>query len=323
MTSRRCFAPIGPRQEPDGIRFASRRRATPRRVRRRGIHLTLVACVSFAAAALSAYAHAGESGEPTVIVLSWDGTRHDYPDRAPTPALDRMAREGLRASRLVPVFPSNTFPNHVSLATGSHPDRHGIVNNSFVDAERGRYTYSGDASWIDAEPIWVAAERQGRRAATFFWVGSETDWRGRSASYRRTPFDERIPESEKVDQILAWLDLPTHERPRLILSWWHGCDDVGHASGPAHADVETRLRAQDAELARLVTDLDARDAWSHTSLLIVSDHGMAEVSEMIDAQRVLEGAGIELEHPLTSGGMAYVELRASFTARCRWRRHQA
>ena len=34
---------------------------------------------------------------PVVIVLSWDGVRHDYPDRAQLPALSRMAREGVRA----------------------------------------------------------------------------------------------------------------------------------------------------------------------------------------------------------------------------------
>ena len=61
------------------------------------------------------------SGEaaPTVIVLSWDGTRADYPERTALPALERLAREGTRAS-LIPVFPASTFPNHVSLATGTY-----------------------------------------------------------------------------------------------------------------------------------------------------------------------------------------------------------
>ena len=113
-------------------------------------------------------AAAADAAAPIVIVLSWDGMRHDFPERADTPALDRMERDGARGT-LVPVFPSNTFPNHVSLATGTHPDRHGIVGNRFTDRERGRYSYSSDASWIQAEPVWIAAERQGVRAATFFW----------------------------------------------------------------------------------------------------------------------------------------------------------
>jgi predicted AlkP superfamily pyrophosphatase or phosphodiesterase len=94
--------------------------------------------------------------------------RHDHPDSADVPALSRMAREGVRAGRLVPVFPSNTFPTHVSLATGTYPDRHGIVDNHFVDRDRGRYRMSSEADWIEAEPLWIAAQRQGVPVATYF-----------------------------------------------------------------------------------------------------------------------------------------------------------
>jgi predicted AlkP superfamily pyrophosphatase or phosphodiesterase len=102
---------------------------------------------------------------PTVILLSLDGVRYDYLDRDELPAFARIAREGLRADALEPVFPSSTFPNHVSLATCAPADRHGIVANTFQDRTRGGFDYSNDASWIEAEPLWVAAERQGERAS--------------------------------------------------------------------------------------------------------------------------------------------------------------
>ena len=249
----------------------------------------------------------GLAVEPTVILLSWDGTRWDYPDRVQLPALERVAREGVRAERLLPVFPTSTFPNHVSLATGAHVDRHGIVGNVFFDPERGLYRYAADASWIDAEPLWVAAERQGVRTASFFWVGSETDWRGVGTTYRRAPFEDQTPESEKVDQILSWLDLPEAERPRLIMSWWHGADGTGHRVGPDDPDVTKALVSQDVELARLLAELDRREAWAHTTLLIVSDHGMARVEETVDPGEALEDAGIEA-HVNSLGGFGYIEL---------------
>jgi predicted AlkP superfamily pyrophosphatase or phosphodiesterase len=258
-------------------------------------------------AAAAAGAVAAEQKAPSVIVLSWDGTRFDYLDRAELPALSRIAREGTRAERLVPVFPSSTFPNHVSLATGTYPDRHGIVGNRFLDDERGRYSYEADASWIDAEPIWMTAERQGVRAATFFWVGSETDWNGAGASYRRAPFDSDVPETAKVDQILAWLDLPEAERPRLVMSWWHGPDSAGHRHGPESSDVTEQLVAQDVELARLLAGLDERNAWPHTTLILVSDHGMALVNERIDVAGALAEQGIEAD-PILAGGYGFVHL---------------
>lgn len=244
--------------------------------------------------------------EPIVVVLSWDGVRHDYPDRTELPALARMAREGVRAGRLVPVYPSNTFPTHVSLATGTYPDRHGIVDNHFVDRERGRYRMESDADWIEAEPLWIAAERQGVPAATYFWVGSESDWRGRGTRYREAPFDGRRPESMKVDRILEWLALPARERPRLVMSYWAGADREGHDHGPGSDAVIRELRQQDAELARLIEGIADRALWAHTTLIVVSDHGMTEIGRYLDVAGTLARAGIGAR--VTGGSVANVYL---------------
>jgi predicted AlkP superfamily pyrophosphatase or phosphodiesterase len=242
-----------------------------------------------------------------VILISLDGVRHDYPGRAEFPNLARMQREGVRAERLIPPTPASTFPAHVTLATGAPVERHGIVANRFLDPARGEFDYSNDASWIEAEPLWIAAERQGVRAAVFFWVGSETDWRGRGASFRRVPFDTRVAERAKVEQILAWLDLPRAERPRLIMAWWHGADEAGHRHGPDAPEVEKSLRAQDLELGRLLRGLDQRAVWDRLTLVVVSDHGMAEVRESIDLRAALRGAGIN-SRAISSEGVAYLHL---------------
>jgi predicted AlkP superfamily pyrophosphatase or phosphodiesterase len=243
---------------------------------------------------------------PIVIVLSWDGVRHDYLDWAQLPALTRVERDGVRAERLIPPFPSLTFPSHVTLATGTYPDRHGILANNFWDGER-RFRYSNDANWLEAEPLWVAAERQGVPSAVFFWVGSETDWHGRGARYRKSPFDPEIGEAEKVDQLLAWLDLPEAERPRLLMGWWHGTDHVGHRRGPHRADIVEQLATQDAQLLRLLQGLDERGLWARTTLLIVSDHGMALATRKLDPGTALGAAGIEAR-VTRAGGAAFVYL---------------
>jgi predicted AlkP superfamily pyrophosphatase or phosphodiesterase len=245
----------------------------------------------------------------TVIVLSLDGVRHDYLDRAPFPAFGRIAREGVRASRLIPVYPSNTFPGHVSLATGATPAVHGIVDNRFWDRARGeRFDYSNEASWIDAEPLWVTAERQGVSAATYFWVGSETDWRGVGARYRVAPFDPKIGEAEKVAKILAWLDLPLRDRPRLVMSYWHGADGAGHAKGPDSPDVVKQLTEQDRHLGALLAGLDARAAWPHTTLLVVSDHGMTRVGKSVPILDALRRANVRAHvEPSTSVAHVFLE----------------
>ncbi len=80
-----------------------------------------------------------------VVVLSLDAFRWDYPDIYPTPWLDAMAETGVKAVSLQSSFPTKTFPNHYSMATGLYPDHHGIVQNSFYDPALERYyRYSSD-----------------------------------------------------------------------------------------------------------------------------------------------------------------------------------
>jgi arylsulfatase A-like enzyme len=272
-------------------------------IRARVAALALLALVGVCS--IGADALGGE--RPVVILLSWDGTRHDYPERVDVPALARMQRDGARAERLTPVFPSSTFPNHVSLATGTYADRHGIIENSFRDASGKSFDYGNNASWIEAEPLWIAAERQGVRAAVFFWVGSESEWRGRAATYRVRPFDAKVPESAKVAQILAWLDLPPAERPGLIMSWWHGCDAVGHAKGPDSPDIARQLVAQDHELAALFAGIDARRAWAYTTVIVTADHGMSAANGIADVQSPLDAAGIDARIDF-AGGEAQIYL---------------
>lgn len=249
------------------------------------------------------------AAKPTVILISMDGVRHDYPDREVLAGFARMAEQGARAEALVPVFPSITFPAHTTLSTGAHPDRHGIVNNQFSTADGGEFRYGSGAQALGAEPLWAAAERQGVRAATFFWPISETAWRGVAPSYVRAPFDERVPESAKVEQILAWLDLPAARRPGLVMSWWHGADRAGHDHGPDAEETRAALREQSDQLARLIEGVDARGRWRELTLLVVSDHGMLAPRDALDANDLLAAAGVAGE-ALNASALALVRLAA-------------
>ena len=228
------------------------------------------------------------SDENIVIVISLDGLRFDYLERTETEAFSYITKEGARASSLVPVYQSSTFPTHVTMATGVTPDLHGILHNSFYDKERGSFSYSPDASWIQYEPVWSILENQNMKTATYFWVGSETDWRGTSISYSKAPFNGRIGEKEKLDQILEWLDMDIDLRPRLIMSWWHGTDSVAHQKGATHPDVFKQLNKQDKILFQLIEEITRRNIWDKVTLLVVSDHGMSDVSNFINLKEILK-----------------------------------
>ena len=230
--------------------------------------------------------------ESTVIVISMDGVRHDVSENNDLDAFKRMEKNGVRAEYLIPVFQSTTYPAHVSLATGVYPDKHGILHNSFLDKEKGRFSYDADANWLDVPPIWVLAEQQNIRSAVFFWVGSETDWHSIGASYRRAPFDANIKEEVKIEQILNWLDMNDEERPRLIMSYWDGTDELGHLQGPSSDDINQQMARQNSLLNGLLSEIDKREAWGYVTIFVVSDHGMTEVNHYIDLEALLDESGV-------------------------------
>jgi predicted AlkP superfamily pyrophosphatase or phosphodiesterase len=265
------------------------------------------------AAALVSPGIAGRAigGEParTVIMISLDGTKPADVRAAKLPTLEALARRGTAATRLVPVFPTNTFPNHVSLVTGVVPAVHGIVNNAFLDPRRGLFRYSDDPTWIEVEPLWAIASRHGVVSAAYYWIGSEGPWRNGHGPRYWKAFDSGTPESEKVEQILAWLDIESpDDRPRLITSWFHGADGTGHRFGPGSSEVYAALRGQDRALARLLEGLDERGAFETATLLLVSDHGMAPVARSVDLKAALRAEGIEAG-VFGGGGLATVSLR--------------
>ncbi len=245
---------------------------------------------SLAATALAlvvACRHAPRGGEPArapaLVLISIDGFRADYLDRFPTPTLRALARRGVRADALVPVFPAKTFPNHYSMVTGLFPAHHGIVSNRFVDPSDGRlFAYSDtnavrDGRWWGGEPIWVTAERQGRRAAAFFWPGSEAAIGAvRPSVWKR--YDDRVPNADRVDSVLAWLSLPDDRRPDLVALYFSDVDTWGHERGPDSPEVAAAAAHVDTMLARLLRGLERRGLADRVNVVVVSDHGMITTS---------------------------------------------
>lgn len=218
----------------------------------------------------------------TLVLLSIDAMRAKDLDPDLTPNLVRLAREGVQADWMTPSYPSLTFPNHYTLVTGLRPDHHGIVHNTMRDATLGGFKVSDEAAvtnaawWAGGEPIWTAAERAGLGSAVMFWPGSEADHDGlRPRQYHR--FDYTVTADARVDQLLQWMDLPAATRPRLLLGYFDKVDSQAHAFGPHSPEARTALRDTDAAIGRLMAGIDARGLSGHVNLVVVSDHGMADV----------------------------------------------
>src|SRR5271163_4652381 len=216
-----------------------------------------------------------------VILVSLDGFRYDYAKKYDAKNLQALAAAGASApDGMLPAYPSLTFPNHYTLATGLYPEHHGIEANSFYDPERKQIYSLGnpstvtDGSWYSGTPLWVLAEQQGMRTACFFWPGSEAEIQGLRPTYY-LKYDDKVPNHARVEQVLAWLRLPEAQRPHFITVYFSEVDHQGHEQGPDSEEVRAAVAAVDKEIGALREGLAKLQL--PVDLIVVADHGMATV----------------------------------------------
>ncbi|MBE0675048.1 MAG: alkaline phosphatase family protein [Bacteroidales bacterium] len=221
--------------------------------------------------------------ENYVVLVSFDGFRWDYPALYETPSFDRLASEGVKASRLVPSFPTKTFPNHYTLATGLYPGHHGLVNNTFYAPDLDLMYRMGDRSAVEngdfygGEPIWVTASKQGLVTGSFYWVGSEAPVKGIQPDYWKR-FDDSVPFATRIDTVVKWLGYKKESRPRLVTLYYEEPDGVAHGAGPVSEATGEIVAHVDSLLGVLMTKLEALPIARRINLIVLSDHGMGQLS---------------------------------------------
>ena len=237
--------------------------------------------------------------KPYVIFISSDGFRYDLADKYHATHLQALRAEGVAAASMTPSFPSVTFPNHYSLATGLYPAHHGLVDNTMYDPKKGkRYRISdraavSDSSWYGGTPLWVLAEQQQMLSASFYWVGSEAAVDGVRPTYYYL-YNDLIPLDRRLQVVKEWLELPEDRRPHLILFYIPQPDHNEHLFGPESQQTAAAVHLVDDCIGRMVQMVDSLQL--PVNFVFVSDHGMEEVDTLhgIYPPAALDTAGFKV-----------------------------
>uniref|UniRef100_A0A3P9AP35 SMB domain-containing protein n=1 Tax=Esox lucius TaxID=8010 RepID=A0A3P9AP35_ESOLU len=211
---------------------------------------------------------------PPLIMLSVDGFRASYMKRGSTviPNIEKLRSCGTHAPYMRPMYPTKTFPNMYTLATGLYPESHGIVGNSMYD------------------PVFNANfNLRGREKLNHRW------WGGQPVSCLGS-----IPLERRVMTILQWLHLPDGQRPYVYAIHSEQPDTDGHKLGPMSTEVSgwvwgqaagsgaraqglgagvrlnSPLREIDKTIGRLMDGLKQMKLHRCVNIILVGDHGMEE-----------------------------------------------
>lgn len=242
---------------------------------------------------------------PLALLVSFDGFRWDYIKIAneqgyKTPNFNRLIDNGVSIDNggLKASFITKTFPNHYTLVTGLYEENHGIVGNDFFDSDFNetfdiRNVESENRKWWDGksaevfrgtEPIWVTNDRMGgsRASGTYFWPGSVVD--NQRPTYTRC-YSTNSDFNIGVRTVVEWFTKPD-DPINLGLMYFNEPDHTGHKEGAASTKVLEKVVMLDGILGELLNLLEKHDLMSRMNIIVTSDHGMVNTTNVIYLDQV-------------------------------------
>lgn len=211
-----------------------------------------------------------------LIVVSYDAFRTEYLKRSSASYMVELGRNGTWAEYMRNVFPTKTFPNHHSIATGVFPNQHGVMANGLYDHGRGRINYSYELFHFNEElvPIWTLNEQRGGHSGCMMWPGSDFPYtRANVSCSHLQPFNLTLPWNDRVDTAFRWIRDPT--RPaNLVMLYIEEPDYYGHIYSP-ESDRVAQLVVKLNDLTRYIHDkIREFGLVERVNVLHLSDHGM-------------------------------------------------
>jgi predicted AlkP superfamily pyrophosphatase or phosphodiesterase len=262
-----------------------------------------------------------------VLLISIDGFAGFYWDdpRARMPTLRRLAERGVVSPRMECVFPSTTWPTHVSLVTGALPARHGVVGNHVLNRRTlATEDLTGDpiydaADLLRVPAVYDVAHAAGLRTAAIDWPATR---RAASLDFNLPFFkDQRVFETQTAREVWSelvglgfpmerqgeWAQLPRRflkdamvadvaahvwrrHTPRLMLAHFLCVDSHQHLYGPRSPEAYWAIEYVDGLIGRLLGVVGDR-----ATVLVVSDHGFLPVDREVRPNVRLRQLGVAAE----------------------------
>ena len=240
--------------------------------------------VLFTAAATHPYpgAELNAQQRPNIVLITLDTLRADrigaYGYKlAETPALDRLAREGIRFADATSQSPL-TGPAHAALLTGQYPGRFAIRNNASTPLP--------DSAATIAEALKASGYRTGAFIGAFvvdraYGFGQGFDEFDAAFEGYRQDLKSQVqrPAAKVIDPAIAWIG---GNAGAPFFAWVHLYDAHTPYSAPPPYGAKFKARPYDGEVAyvdaqigRLIAALRASGTLDRTIVALIGDHGEA------------------------------------------------
>lgn len=189
------------------------------------------------------------------------------------------------------IFPTKTFPNHHSIATGVYADEHGVTGNQFYDFElQEAFNYSYEMFHFRSEikPIWILNQMNGGNSGCMMWPGSDYFYDGIACTHSQ---HYNLSENfhERVDQVMKWITNDTFPA-NLVMLYIEDPDNHAHAFGPESHQITDLVEKLDKMTEYLYNKIRESNLQDRVSVVHLSDHGMdsLQLKNVIDLSKIID-----------------------------------
>lgn len=265
-----------------------------------------------------------------LIVISFDALQiNDLEKIFKLPFMAKLKNKMSVVRNLREVYPTLTYPIHVSMVTGVTPNKHGVWHNQkpSINPEEPDWNIMGSNWFWERENIKVqtlqdAVFKTGRIVATVSWPVTAGEKRGIN-----------IPEiwpsgrcSEKAESVFAaatsgsvmekyyqkymayynWktnddasayvpeiaIEIIKSEKPDLMLCHVLNMDHTRHIYGETGPEVDECLRQIDILVQRFIDATKEAGTYEHTNFVFLGDHGQINIKRQMNLNVFLKQKGL-------------------------------
>ena len=238
-----------------------------------------------------------------------------------------ILENGALVREMLPVYPSFTYPCHVSIMTGCYPNKHGIPHNEHVKAGVHPVPWYNKRSMVKKKFFAEYAKEHGYSTCLINWPvseGADVDinlpmclpprYRGDNPRM----FYEGSTSKEVLDRYFwkygyllcgcnkilnsSYDDFTNAVSPDIIRDYGQpdvmfvkmcDLDTVRHKLGVDNDSAKLQLQKHDCELGVLMESIRRYGDFEHTNFIIMGDHGQTDVERVLNFNRVLQEKGLQ------------------------------
>lgn len=246
-----------------------------------------------------------------MIIISLDAvSSKDIKILKKLPNISTLIDNGSLISNVKSIYPSLTYPAHVSIVTGKYPVNHGITNNTVLNIKDENPNWNWYGNKIKGDTLFDLAKKQGLKTCSIVWpvTGKMDIDYNMPEIFGTKPWHNQLIMSALAGSLFYQLNLNnkfgyirkgTKEpylddfvtectkytieklKPNLTMIHLIDVDSHRHDYGYGSKEAYEALNRNDRRVGEIIESLKKVGIYDDTTIVLLGDHSAIDVHEVI------------------------------------------